>query len=428
MVVVTGTSAGDSAHDGRVIIVGGGVIGASCAYYLRQAGRSVVLIDSAAFGRGCSHGNCGYVCPSHILPLAGPGAIRSALNSLFKRNSPLKVRWRLDPPMWSWFWQFARRCNAHDAIAAGHAIQHLLDSSRRLYDELFRATLTDCEWEPLGLLFVFLTAAALEHYAETDRLLRSEFGVGAERFDAKELASREPALRPTVAGAWQYRSDGQLRPDKLMAAWRRVLEADGVEIRENCALQDLESDGRIVRRLVTSSGPIAADQIVVATGAWTPQLRRLLRCAIPIQPGKGYSLTMARPTLCPRSPMIFEEHRVAITPMQSAFRVGSTMEFAGYDARLNPQRLQLLRDSAALYLKEPLSGSATEQWWGWRPMTPDGLPLIGRIPAFDNVLLAAGHGMLGVSMSPATGKLVAELVSGQPPHLDPAAYDVSRVA
>ena len=236
MVAVTRASAGDSPHDGRVIIVGGGVIGASCAYYLRQAGCSVMLIDSAAFGRGCSHGNCGYVCPSHILPLAGPGAIRSALDSLFKRNSPLKVRWRLDPAFWSWFWQFSRRCNARDAVAAGHAIQHLLDSSRLLYDELFRATLTDCEWEPLGLLFVFLTAAAMEHYAETDWLLRREFGVGAVRFDAKELAYREPAIRPTVAGAWQYQSDGQLRPDKLMAAWRRVLEAAGVEIREHCAV------------------------------------------------------------------------------------------------------------------------------------------------------------------------------------------------
>ena len=330
--------------------------------------------------------------------------------------------------MWSWFWQFAWRCNARDAATAGHAIQELLDSSRNLYDGLFQGTLTDCEWEPLGLLFVFLTASAMEHYTETDRLLRTEFGLGANRIEPDQLALLEPALKPTLSGAWQYRTDGQLRPDKLMAAWRRVLEAAGVEIREHCTLEDLETDGRLVRKLITANGPVAADQVVVATGAWTPKLRGVLRCSIPIQPGKGYSLTMPRPALCPRSPMIFEEHRVAISPMQSALRVGSTMEFAGYDSRLNPDRLRLLRESAAVYLKEPLSGPTLEEWWGWRPMTPDGLPLIGRIPAFDNLYIAAGHGMLGVSMSPATGKLVAELIMGRAPHIDPGPYVISRLA
>jgi D-amino-acid dehydrogenase len=211
-----------------------------------------------------------------------------------------------------------------------------------------------------------------------------------------------------------------------MLAWRRVLESMGVEIREHCALRDLVVERRFVRRLITDQGEIAADQTVIATGSWTPHLRRMLRCRVPIQPGKGYSLTMPRPALCPRSPMIFDEHRVAISPMQTGYRVGSTMEFAGYDTRLNADRLRLLRESANLYLEEPLSGPTLEEWWGWRPMTPDGLPLIGRVPALENVYLAAGHGMLGVSMAPATGKLVAELVTGRPPHIDPAPCAVSR--
>jgi D-amino-acid dehydrogenase len=410
----------------RVVVVGGGVIGASCAYFLRRAGRAVTLIDSGRFGSGCSHGNCGYVSPSHVLPLAGPGAVRSTLKTLFRKNSPLKVRWRLDPALWSWFWQFSRRCNERDAIAAGNAIQQLLVSSRALYDELFRATLTDVEWDPAGLLFVFLTPSAMEHYAQTDRLLQSEFGLAAARLEGNSLWTFEPALKPSVAGAWRYAADGQLRPDKLMLAWRRVLESMDVEIREQCALRNLVIDQRLARRLITDQGEITADQTVIATGAWTPQWRRMLRCRIPIQPGKGYSLTMPRPTLCPRSPMIFEEHRVAISPMQTGYRVGSTMEFAGYDTRLNTDRLRLLRESADLYLKEPLSGPTLEEWWGWRPMTPDGLPLIGRVPALENVYLAAGHGMLGVSMAPATGKLVAELLTGQPRHIDPAPYAVSR--
>jgi D-amino-acid dehydrogenase len=266
----------------------------------------------------------------------------------------------------------------------------------------------------------------MDHYAETDQLLRDEFHLGATRYEGPALVDLEPALSPGSAGAWHYETDGHLRPDKLMLTWRRVLHQQGVEVREQCELRDLVSPGRVVQRVVTSQGEIAADQVVIATGAWTPQLQRLLRRPIAIQAGKGYSLTMPRPTICPRLSMIFEEHRVAITPLASTYRIGSTMEFAGLDTSLNPSRLQLLRDGAALYLREPVAEPVLESWYGWRPMTPDSLPFVGRLPALDNVYLAAGHGMLGVSMSPGTGKLVAELLTGQTPHIDPHPYRVDR--
>lgn len=410
----------------RVVVVGGGVIGAACAYYLRQRGRPVTLIDQGRFGSGCSHGNCGFICPSHVLPLAAPGALRAALKTLFARNSPLKIRWRPDPALWGWFWQFARKCNQRDMLSAGHAIQALLVSSRALYGELLQTTLSDIEWEAQGLVFVFRTQAAMDHYAETDHLLRTEFNLGATRYDGPALCELEPALKPGCAGGWHYATDGHLRPDKLMLAWRRALEAQGVEIRESCELRDLIVEQHRVRRVVTSDGEIAADHVVVATGAWTPWLRRTLRCRLPIQPGKGYSLTMPRPVSCPRLPMIFEEHRVAITPFPSGYRIGSTMEFAGYDTSLNPDRLRLLRESAAIYLREPTAEPVLESWYGWRPMTPDSLPYIGPLPGIENLLIAAGHGMLGVSMSPATGRLVAELVSGGTPHVDPGPYAVER--
>lgn len=415
-----------SQAEDRVVVVGGGVIGAACAYYLRQTGRPVTLIEQGQFGRGCSHGNCGFVCPSHVLPLAGPGALPAALKTLFSRNSPLKVRWRLDPAQWSWFWQFAKRCNRRDMLAAGGAIQALLASSRSLYDELLRTTLYDVEWENQGLLFVFRTPAAMDHYAHTDHLLRSEFDLGATRYDGAAVCQLEPALRPGCAGAWHYTTDSHLRPDKLMLAWRRALESQGVEIRERCELSDLAIENRRVRRVMTGQGEIAAGQVVIATGAWTPRLRRIVRCRIRIQPGKGYSLTMPRPAICPRLPMIFEEHRVAITPFADAYRIGSTMEFAGYDTSLHPDRLRLLREAAAIYLREPSAEPVLESWYGWRPMTPDSLPYIGPAPGVANLFLAAGHGMLGVSMSPATGQLIAEIVSGQTPHIDPKPYSVSR--
>jgi D-amino-acid dehydrogenase len=413
-----------NAGRGKVVVIGCGVIGTACAHYLSRSGWSVEMIDRGDFGRGCSHANCGYVCPSHVLPLAAPGAIGPALKSLFRRNSPFRIKPRFAPSLWGWLLRFALHCNRHDMLESGRANQAILQASRGLYQELFQSEPLDAEWETRGLLFVFLTPAAMEHYAETDSLLREEFGVGAKRFDAAALLELEPALKPGLAGAWHYENDAHLRPDKLMSSWRRLLEAGSVKIREQCDFRGFVRDGRLARAADTSQGRLDAEAFVVATGAWSPQLQRQVGCRIPIQPGKGYSITMPRPSICPRIPMLFEEHRVGVTPMQTGYRLGSTMEFAGYDTSINPRRLDLLREGAKHYLREPLAEPVLEEWFGWRPMTPNGKPIIDRSPALDNVFLAAGHSMLGLSMAPATGKLVAELLGGEQPHIDAAPYRI----
>jgi D-amino-acid dehydrogenase len=410
----------------HVIVVGGGIIGTACAYYLCRAGWRVTLLEREAFGRGCSHGNCGFVCPSHVLPLAEPGAVGRALKAMLSRNAPFSIKPRLDPALWSWLWSFARRCNRADMLEAGKAIQALLNSSRQLYDEVLKTEAIDCEWEARGLLFVFQTPAAMAHHAHTARLLRERFGVAAERYDEDALVRLEPALKPGLAGGWLYRSDAHLRPDRLLSGWRRVLESRGVEIHEQCEVTSWVGDRGRARAAVTSRGEMPADAFVVAAGALTPFLSRALGCKVPIQPGKGYSITMPRPARCPTFPLIFEEHRVAVTPMRSGYRLGSTMEFAGYDTTLTRRRLDLLRQGARPYLHEPYCEPVEEEWYGWRPMTCDGKPIIDRSPALANVLIAAGHNMLGLSMAPATGKLVAELLGGQTPHIDPAPYSVGR--
>jgi D-amino-acid dehydrogenase len=411
---------------GRAVVVGGGVIGVACAHYLQRAGWRVTLIDQGTVGGGCSHANCGFVCPSHVLPHAGPGILFSTLKTLLHKDSPLTIRPRLDPALWGWLLRFARRCNRADMLEAGRAIQALLNSSRALYGELVRTEPLQAEWEERGLLFVFRSAKAMEHHAETDRLLREQFGVGATRYDGDKVSELEPALRPGLAGGWLYATDAHLRPDALMASWRRLLAERGVEVREGCAFEGFERDGQRARAVRTSQGELPAEAVVVATGAWTPLWHKHLGGRLPIQPGKGYSITMARPARCPTMPLMFEEHRVAVTPLRTGYRLGSTMEFAGYDATLNRRRLELLRRGARPYLLEPEAEPVLEEWWGWRPMVPDGKPIIGRAPALENVVIAAGHGMLGLSMAPGTGKLVAEMVSGEAPHIDPAPYAATR--
>lgn len=411
---------------GQVVIVGGGVIGTACAHFLERSGHRVTIIDQGRFAAGCSHANCGFVCPSHVLPLAAPGALGPAIKALFRRNSPLAIKPRLDFGLWGWLLRFALRCNQRDMLAAAQAIRALLESSRRLYAELIEAEQLECDWQTRGLLFVFQTRAAFEHYEDTDKLLRESFGLASQRFDANGLQKLEPALVAGLPGGYHYPGDAHLRPDQLLAAWRRLLESRGVAIRENCAFQQFRPQGERAAALITSQGDIEADHFVIATGAWTPLLQREIGGKVPIQPGKGYSITMARPATCPNIPLIFEEHRVAVTPLSTGYRLGSTMEFAGYDATLSRPRLELLREGARPYLREPFGEPVLEEWFGWRPMTYDGKPIIDRTPRFGNVFLAAGHNMLGLSMAPATGKLIAELIAGQEPHVDPLPYSARR--
>src|SRR5216684_3769817 len=410
----------------HALIIGGGVIGTACAHYLLKSGWRVTIIDRGQFGRGCSHANCGFVCPSHVLPLAVPGAIRQTIKALFQPNSPFSIKPRLDPRLWSWLLRFARRCNHADMLEAGRAIQLLLNSSRALYDDLFETEALDAEWETRGLLFVFLTPQGLDHYRHTDDILREHFGMSATRYDGRQILELEPALKPGLAGGFHYLGDAHLRPDKLMTSWRKLLIERGTDIHEHCDFLGFIRHGHQVTAVQTTAGEMRADAFVVAAGAWTPQLNLQLGCKIPIQPGKGYSLTMPRPARCPTIPLIFDEHRVAVTPMQTGYRLGSIMEFAGYDTSLSPRRLDLLRAGASHYLHEPTAEPIVEEWCGLRPMTYDSKPIIGRSPALENVYLAAGHNMLGLSMAPATGKLIAEMLNHEPPHIALDPYSPAR--
>ncbi len=415
------------ANNGRhAVVIGGGVIGTACAYFLMRSGWRITLIERGQFGRGSSHGNCGLVCPSHVLPLAEPGMVAQGMKSLFKRNSPFAIKPRFDPALWSWLLHFAARCNTRDMIAAGRGIQPLLLSSIALYQDLVERESLACEYQTRGLLFAYRSREGMRAYAATDALMSETFQCPARQVDGEGMAELEPALRPGLAGGWFYHDDAHLRPDKLMAAWRSVLEAEGATIRENCPFRGFQFRNGRALAADTEHGEITGDTFVVAAGAWTPTLNKQLGCRVPIQPGKGYSLTMPRPEICPQIPLIFPETRVAVTPFQSGYRLGSTMEFAGYDESLRPERLELLKEGAAPYLKEPYCEPVLERWFGWRPMTYDSVPIIDRIPKHDNIMIAAGHNMLGLSMAPATGKLVTELIEGQSPHLDPQPYRITR--
>jgi D-amino-acid dehydrogenase len=409
-----------------VLVMGGGVIGAACAYYLATSGRRVRIVEAGKFGSGCSHGNCGMICPSHVLPLAAPGAIRKVVYAMLRGNAPLAIHPGLNVSLWRWLWSFAQRCRSDlmfQAAQAGHA---LLTSSKCLYEELRQLPAFDCEWQDRGLLFVYNSPRDFEEYGSTERLLRERFGIAGARVEGAELPRFEPALKDGLAGAWHYAGDSHLRPDKLMASWRELLRQQSIDILEDTPVEAIELANGSIASVMTPSGRMRAGAYVLATGALAPKLGSALKCRLPIQPGKGYSITMPRPEITPTIPMILEEYHVGVTPLETGFRLGSTMEFAGYDSTINPRRVALLRKGAEHCLRTPYCEPVLEQWYGWRPMTYDGLPCIGSVPRVRNAFVAAGHGMLGVSTSPGTGKLLAELIAGVTPHIDPTPYAITR--
>ncbi|MEL6431022.1 MAG: FAD-dependent oxidoreductase [Planctomycetota bacterium] len=414
-------------NGGSVCVVGGGIVGAMSAWYLADAGVQVTLVERDRFGAACSRGNCGYVAPSHVLPLCQPGAIRGSLKTLFERNSAFAIKPRASLRMLRWLYGFSRRCNERDMLRTAEALRGLLFSSKDLYLELVREEGVECDWQERGLLNVYAEERGLEAFRPKERMLRERFGVGATFLDREALLALEPALKDNVAGAWHFEMDAHLRPDLLMESLRPRLEARGVRIVEGATVARFRGEAGAARAIELESGDsIEAEHFVVATGAWTPFLERDLGLQIPIEPGKGYSITTSAPERMPTHPLILEESHVAITPMTGAYRIGSTMEFVGYDESIDERRLQILTDAARKHLVDPIGGEVRETWWGWRPMVWDGRPIIDRAPALGNVVIAAGHSMIGISMGPATGRLVAELVTGADPHVDPAPFGVAR--
>ncbi len=407
-----------------VAIIGSGVIGTACAHYLRQAGVQVTVIDKAGLAKACSHANCGLICPSHALPLAEPGAVREALKAVLKPKGPFSIKLRWDPALWVWFFQFARRCNQKDMLESARARLALLASSRDLFDDLVRSGELECEWATRGLLYVYRSESKWLSFEPTAELLKREFDVDVQKVDRAQLLDQHPALKQDVAGGWHFPLDAHVRPDRLMHSWHTRLSEQGVQFHAQQGMQTIETASDQVTVVTDQGQRFVADAVVVATGAWTSQLAKAVGVKLPIQPGKGYSLTMNRPDICPATPMIFPECKVAVTPMDTGYRLGSTMQFAGYDQSMDESRLELLKQGAADYLKQPYGETIEETWYGWRPMTVDGLPFIDRVPERTNLWVAAGHNMLGLSMAPATGKLLAELMLDQDPHIDPRPYRV----
>ncbi|MDN5924568.1 MAG: FAD-dependent oxidoreductase [Xanthomonadales bacterium] len=408
-----------------VLILGGGVIGLSCALYLLRAGMSVRVLERGQVGCGASHGNCGTITPSHAPPLSRPGVRRKALAWMLRRDAPLYVNPHFDWRRWHWLLGFARHCNEGDYRRTARARHSILQRSRNAIAALVDEYGFDCEFAPSGGLHVYRDASALAADA-AEYAFCAELGIRVEQLDAKATQAMAPCLRDGVAGGVLFPEDASLRPDRYIEALAQQVRALGGLIDEGVQVRSFSMDGERIVRVHSANDAYPAGEVLMAMGAWTPLLARQLRLNVPVQPGKGYSQTWSRLASSASIPLVLMEASVCVTSWGSGYRLGSTMEFSGYDSTLNQLRLDAITRSAAQYLRQPTGPQLQEQWWGWRPMSVDEMPIIGRSVACRNLSWATGHGMLGVSMSAATGELIAAQLAGLDAPIDAYAYAPAR--
>lgn len=404
----------------RVTIVGGGIIGLCSALYGARRGHEVLLLDAGPEGfPGCSHGNAGMVVPSHVVPLAAPGMVGLGLKWMWNPESPfyIKPRWNADLIRWGLlFW---RAANAGHVRRSAPLLRDLHLRSRACFESLASEPGLEFGLEKRGLLMLCKTQHGLDEEARAAETARA-LGIPAEVLDSRQTGQLDPTITMDVAGSVYFPKDCHLNPGRLIAAILVELKRRGVRFAWETEVLSWNCDGNKIRSINTSKGVFEGDMFVLAAGSWTPSVARDLGLQIPMQAGKGYSLTLPRPRQLPQLCSILTEARVAVTPMGAELRFGGTMEIAGLDTRIHPLRVQGIIKAAARYFPEFSNADfeGVRPWAGLRPCSPDGLPYLGRARRQENLVVATGHSMMGLSLGPVTGEIVAALLSGEEPGLD----------
>ncbi len=399
----------------RTIIVGGGVIGLCSAYYALKRGFAVTVVERGEVGGdNCSLGNAGMIVPSHFVPLASPGMIAKGVRFLLDPQSPFFVRPRLDVGLMRWGWRFYRSATERHVAASRELLRDLQLESRRLFGEL--AADEDFGLVQRGLLTLCKTSKGLEEEIQGAAAAR-EIGVQADVLDAKATAALEPDLTMDVAGSVYFPQDCHLDPARFVDSIRRRIVALGGVIEHGVNIDTIEATRGEVSAVSGGGRRFEGARFVVAGGAWSAELLLSVGLKLLLQAGKGYSLTLPSPPELPRLCAILAEASVAVTPMGGRLRFAGTMELAGLNRSISPMRVQGIVKAVGSYLPSfPASEfSNVTPWAGLRPVSADGVPYLGKVSGLRNLVVATGHAMMGVSLAPVSGRLVADLLAGDPP-------------
>jgi len=408
-------------------IIGGGIVGLSSAYYLRKAGYEVTIIEQTNLDDGCSFGNAGMIVPSHFIPLAAPGMVAKGIRWMFNSQSPFYVRPTLSRDLIRWGMKFYNHANREHVERSMPALSALSRYSTTLYREWSKDLPFDFGFKERGLLMLYHSAELEKEERETVHLAH-RLGIEAQTMTLPEIQQMEPDVKVSARGGVYYPGDAHLIPGVLVRNLINLLRQQGVTFSLNCTVDGFVAEKGEVKVVKTSMGELTFDTCVLAAGSWSGEVAAMMGHYLPMQAGKGYSFTLNDVEKNVRIPSIFLEARVAVTPMGNALRFGGTMEITGVDHSINMNRVRGIVNAIPRYypeLRVALPGKE-KIWHGLRPCSPDGLPYIGRSKRLKNLVIATGHSMMGLSLGPATGRLVSDLIQGEPEAVDLSLFDPGR--
>ncbi|RYH75900.1 FAD-dependent oxidoreductase [Flavobacteriaceae bacterium 144Ye] len=408
------------------IIIGGGIIGLCSAYYLQKEGHQVTVVDQSGMDSGASYVNAGYLSPSHIVPLSAPGVMKKGLKWMFNSSSPLYIKPRLESDFLKWVLAFNKSCNANHVKKAIPAIKSISLLSQDLYDDIKQTENFSFHYEKKGLLMLCQTEKMLEEEVKTAHLAKRE-GLDASEISLQELKALEPNVNINVKGATYYKCDSHTTPHEFMAEMKTYLQTVGVQFLLNEKVEDLTVDNGNISEIKTNKQSLKADEFVLAAGSWSHLLSKKLGIKLLLQAGKGYRINTTQTTGI-QIPSILTEAKVAVTPMNGFTRFAGTMEIAGINHTINSTRIEAISQATTRFYPnvELTQEEKQDAACGLRPVTPDGLPYIGKSSKCENLTIATGHAMMGWSMGTATGKLVSEIISNHPTSLDVNVFTPDR--
>ena len=409
------------------MVIGGGIVGLSCAYYLMKEGHAVTVIDKSDMIAGASYVNAGYLTPSHIIPLASPGMMAKGIKYMFNSSSPFYMKPRIDLDFIKWAWNFNRSSTKANVEKAIPLIKDINLLSKELYGDMHNSgEMGKFQLEKKGLLMLYKTKKEGDHEKEVARRAADE-GLEVKELSRQALDALQPHLSRDILGAVHYECDAHTTPSEIMTRLKEYLVAKGVQLKKKEAVQHFASNGSKITSVITDKDKYEPDEVVLASGSWTQQLGKALNLNLSLQPGKGYRINVHRP-LGIVLPAVLMEAKVAVTPMQGFTRFAGTMELSGINHTIRKERVRAIAKAAGNYYETAQihEGEMEEAQCGLRPVTPDGLPYIGRPSGWDNLTIATGHAMMGWSLGPATGKLISEIISEKKLSMDISGFHPER--
>lgn len=393
-----------------VVIIGGGVVGLWCAWHLQHAGRQVTIIDKENFTDGCSFGNAGMIVPSHFIPMASPGIVASGLRWMFKKDSPFYIRPRLSLELLQWLFLFNRSATKKHVEESVALLRDMHQESRSLYAQLNQMSGFQFDFQQKGILMLYKSAAAEKDEIETAAKAH-QLGIEANLLTPDQLKQIEPGIEMNVRGAVHYPGDAHLTPQHFMKQMIGFLKQSGVEFIPGSEVEGINDQGVSGCEIsIVGKEKVKSKNVIVASGSWSGKLLKQSGYYLPMQDGKGYSMTVPGLVMKPSIPSILHEARVAITPMGDELRISGTLEISGMDDKVNQHKVDSIVRAVPEYYPQLKIVDPGKVWFGYRPCTPDGLPYIGRWKEGSSVIIATGHAMMGLSLAPVTGRMVSELV------------------